>query len=247
MGRLRPAVFPVLALALAAAEAAAAPVAVRCLTEPVADVDMSTIVPGTVAIIHFDEGAFVERGALLLELDSRIEQLDIERRAVLVETLRASLDRSEQLLLTTSSISMEQVEETRGQHRVAAIELELARETLERRRIKAPITGIMTDLLIEVGEYCEPPQVLLRLVDTRQFNCVANIEPQLAKQLRVGDPVAFTTENGGEALRLPGEIVFISPVVDPASGLLRIKALFDNEGDRIRPGEGGFIELAGRP
>ncbi len=33
-----------------------------------------------------------------------------------------------------------------------------------------------------------------------------------------------------------GKISFISPVVDPASGLAKIKALFENADGKIRPG-----------
>ncbi|NDV62880.1 efflux RND transporter periplasmic adaptor subunit [Puniceicoccales bacterium CK1056] len=223
-------------------EAQAADV-VRCLTEPIADVQMSSIVPGTVAAIHFGEGSFVDKGTVVLEMEARSEQLDIKRRSVLVDNLKATLERSEMLLEKTSSISMEEVDETRSEYQISKIELELAREALEKKLIKAPITGIVTELPIEVGEFCEPPQILLRIVDTRQFNCVANIDPALAASLSMDDPVAFSSERGSEADKVMGKIVFISPVVDPASGLLRIKAQFTNTDGAVRPGEGGTLQL----
>jgi len=222
------------------ATVSAAPTA-QALTEPVGDVEMSTPVAGTVAAIHHGEGKFVAAGAVVLELDSRVEQLDVERRTVQVETLKAELARSETLLKSTSSISREEVDKKRGEVRVATLELELAREALSKRRIVAPFAGIVTLLPVEVGEYCQPSRVLVRLVDARQFYAIANIEPTAADALQLGTAVEFSTT--ADKRGASGKIVFISPVVDPASGLLRVKALFDNPEGKLRPGVGGLLKL----
>jgi RND family efflux transporter MFP subunit len=232
-------------LAVSAVSGFSAEVAVQCLTEPVGDVEMSTTVAGTVAKIHHGEGAFVEAGTVMLELESRSEQLEMERRTVQVETLKAELDRSERLLQSTSSISQEEVGKKRGEYRVAVLELELTREALAKRRIIAPFAGIVTLLPVEVGEYCQPSRVLVRLVDARQFYCVANIDPAVATGLALQGPVRLrlSEEAKDKGADLTGKIVFISPVVDPASGLLRIKALFSNLDGKVRPGVAGRLLL----
>ena len=217
---------------------------VRCLTEPVDDVQMSSIVEGAVALINHGEGSFIQKGTVVLELESRSEELDVDRRKVLVDNLKATLERSEKLLKSTSSISMEEVDEARSEYQIAMLELELAKDALGKKRIKAPFSGVVTDLPIEVGEYCEPPQIILRMVDTRQFYCVANIDPEAAAKIKLNDPVSYVTESRSSMAPLTGKIVFISPVVDPASGLLRIKALFSNADQTVRPGEGGFLNLS---
>ncbi|MEX0323832.1 MAG: efflux RND transporter periplasmic adaptor subunit [Puniceicoccaceae bacterium] len=220
---------------------------VRCLTEPVDDVMMSSIVHGTIARINFGEGSFVQKGSVILELESRPEELDVQRREVAVENLKATLERSEKLLQNTSSISMEEVDTARSDYKMAVLDLELARNALDNKKVVAPFSGVVTDLPLEVGEYCEPPQIIVRMVDTRNFYCVANIDPAIAAKLKLKDVVAFKLENANGAEPINGEIVFISPVVDPASGLLRIKAVFPNPNGIVRPGEGGFLELKAVP
>lgn len=232
------------AIALGSASVTRGEVAVQCLTEPVGNVEMSTTVAGTVAAIRQGEGKFVAAGEVVLELESRVEQLDVERRTVQVETLKAELDRSERLLKSTSSISQEEVDKKRGEFRVAALELELAREVLAKRRIHAPFAGVVTRIPVEVGEYCQPPRILVRIVDSRQFYCVANIDPALAANLKEDHAVRFEAgDEANAAQALTGKIVFVSPVVDPASGLLRIKALFANHDGRVRPGVAGRLLL----
>jgi membrane fusion protein (multidrug efflux system) len=216
--------------------------AVQCLTEPISDIEMSTAIAGTVAVIHHGEGTFVEAGTVVLELESRVEQLDLERKAVQVETLKAELARSETLLKSTSSISREEVDKKRGEFRVASIELELAKEALAKRRIAVPIAGIITLLPVEVGEYCQPPRILLRVVDSRQFYAVANVEPRSVTAVSLGNTVRLDV-GSDEQQRFEGKVVFISPVVDPGSGLLRIKALFTNANGRLRPGVAGVLQF----
>lgn len=216
---------------------------VRGLTEPVYDVSMSSIVSGRIAETFYSEGSFVEKGAIVLELESRSEQLDVQRREVLVESLKTTLQRSEMLLKNTSSISMEEVETARSEYQMALLELELAKDALLNKKIVAPFSGIVTDLPLAVGEFCEPPQIILRMVDTREFFCVANVDPSWVEDLHLEDPVIFRDSIEAESAGLKGHIVFISPIVDPASGLLRIKALFSNKDGRVRPGEGGYLEF----
>src|SRR5215212_2011991 len=235
--------LPAWAIGVVMAAQGFAATAVPCLTEPIGDVEMTAPVPGTVAVIHQSEGKFVAAGAVVLELESRAEQIDLERRTVHVETLKTELNRSEALLKSTSSISKEEVEKKRGEFRIATLEMELARDTLAKRKIIAPLAGVVTLLPIEVGEYCQPPRVLVRIVDARQYYAVANIDPASAGALALGGSINLELGEGAKAERHEGKIVFISPVVDPASGLLRIKALFGNAESKVRPGVAGRLQL----
>ncbi len=204
---------------------------------------MSSIVQGTIAEVHFEEGDFIEKDAVILEMESRSEELDVQRTEVVVDNLKMTLERSEKLLKNTSSISMEEVDTARSEYKMSLLELELAKDALLNKRVVAPFSGIITDLPLEVGEYCEPPQILLRMVDIREFYCIANIDPAVAGKLNLGNPVEFVSERENNPNKQKGKIVFISPVVDSASGLLRIKALFSNPDGMVRPGEGGYLEL----
>jgi len=231
------------ASALFAVTSAFAATRVQCLTESINDVEMAAPVAGSVAAIRHGEGEFVDAGAVILELESRAEQLEVERRTVEVDTLKGELDRSESLLKSTSSISREEVDKKRGEYRVAAVQLDLARDALAKRKIVAPFPGVVTLLPVKVGEYCQPPKTLVRLVDARQFYAVANVEPKAAAQVTVGATVQLEAGDEGKLEVFDGKVVFISPVVDPASGLLRLKAVFANPDGRLRPGVAGRLVL----
>ena len=57
--------------------------------------------------------------------------------------------------------------------------------------------------------------------------------------LKLNQEVTIEVDTGEAQVKLPGKIIFLSPVVDPASGLLKVKVLFHNAEGRIRPGLSG--------
>jgi hypothetical protein len=48
---------------------------------------------------------------------------------------------------------------------------------------------------------------------------------------------------GKKILKKNGKVIFISPVVDPASGLLKVKVEFENKNLLVRPGVSGKMIL----
>ncbi len=215
------------------------------LTEPILDATLNAPVPGIIARIHFAEGEFVEEGKILLELDKRMEELDAERRKVVMETRQAELDRLERLIETTKAVSQEELEKKRLEQRESAAEYELAAERIRKREIRAPFSGFVVDLFeVRPGEGCRENETpLVRLVDTRRCHLVCNLEARAAHTLAVGQPVKLEIESGSSALSVEGRVDFVSPVVDPASGLLKVKVLFENGEGKIRPGVAGVMIL----
>ena len=56
-----------------------------------------------------------------------------------------------------------------------------------------------------------------------------------------GQKVDIEVKAGSEWIKKSSTIVFVSPVVDQASGLLEVKLEFDNSDGAIRPGVPGVM------
>ena len=63
------------------------------------------------------------------------------------------------------------------------------------------------------------------------------------RALKLGQSVKLEIESASEPKAVEGKIVYLSPVVDPASGLQKVKALFENSNGSIRPGVAGKMFL----
>ena len=92
------------------------------ITEPIEDITLNAIVEGTIAKLHFKEGATVKKGQTILELDKQLEALEVGRRKLLWEskakleaaaaqaaTLKSLLASTRELFDSTHSVSKEEL------------------------------------------------------------------------------------------------------------------------------------------
>jgi multidrug efflux pump subunit AcrA (membrane-fusion protein) len=119
----------------------------------------------------------------------------------------------------------------------------MAVENLRRRRLISPLSGVITKLLLEEGEGCEPQQPLVQVIDRSKCLLVCNIEEITGRSLKKGQVVDLEIRAGSGTIGKQGKIIFISPAVDPASGLMEVKTEFDNKDGEVRPGVSGLMLL----
>lgn len=245
--RRSPAIVAVVLTVLACGahlNAHAAAVAVTGITEPIADVVLSASVPGIVSAWKFKEGDFVKANDVIIELDNRLEELEVERRKAVLESRKSERDALQSLAAKSSiSVKKEELEKAETDWRIARTEHEMSVEQLRKRAVISPCAGSVVDIARDVGEACQAYQPLIRVVDTRQCYFVSNLEAKLARPLRSGQTVKLEIEASSAPIALEGKIVYLAPVVDPASGLQKVRVLFDNADGRVRPGVSGKMIL----
>lgn len=242
----------------------------RGITESYRDATLSATVAGTLAVIQRKEGERVRAGEVILELEKELESLEVERRRLVAESkveLEAARRRAEQLaqelaatrLLyeSTRSVSREELQQKDLETRLAeaelerlsiaeareAIELRIAEAQLRQRSIRAPFDGLIAEIVPEIGEACYPQAPLVRVVDTSRCRLIVHLEAPAAADLAAGKPVQLRFDGVRPPNVVRGAVEYVSPVADPASGLLEVKVLFDNPDGRIRPGLSGTLLL----
>ncbi len=206
---------------------------VNGITEPFMDVELGASVAGIVHGELFKEGDTVKKGEVIVELDKQLEQLEVERRKAVMDQNKMTLDSTRTLAQNTKSVSKEELAKKEAEYNVSVAEYGIAVETLAHRQIVAPFSGAITEILLHPGAACAPYQSIVRLVDTTRCYFIGQIEGKSASSLRLDQSVKIEIDGGPI---VTGKISFISPVVDPASGLAKIKALFENADGKIRPG-----------
>jgi RND family efflux transporter MFP subunit len=231
---------------------------------------LSTPVAGAVQQIHFKEGDYVEAGAVILELDKALEELEVSRRRSVFESraeleaaehratvLQADYESTRRLFEKSQSVSRDEVDKRELEFKLAVgerdrltaakererIELEIARQQLAYRKIVAPFAGVITDLRVDLGVACEPRQPVVRLVELKQIYFVADVTPGLTTGLKPGSAVKLLIDVAPGQREVAGTVEYLAPVVDAGSGLRRVKIIFDNPGSEIAPGAVGRLVL----
>ena len=217
------------------------------ITESINDVTLSTPLAGIVAKRPRKEGDRLRPGEAAVELDKRLEELEAERRKLALDLKKSDLESTRALFEKKAlSISREEMDKKISEYNITAVEFELAKEQLRRRQIVAPFEGTIVEILIKEGEACQALQPLVRIVDAKRCYFIANVEAKSGHGLTVGKQVNLEIEAGNATVPFVGVISFVSPVVDPASGLLKVKITFENSDERIRPGVAGRMKLEDR-
>ncbi len=240
------------------------------ITEPIRDITLSSTDMGTVTAIHFREGMAVIKGETLMELDNQLETFEVDRRMLIwkskaevhaggikVATLKTMLTSTRELFKETGAVSKEELDKITLEYELAVadrkrleineererIEYEMANENLRKRRFVSPIIGTVIKLYLEEGESCRENQPLVQVVDTSRCLFVCNVEEWVGRTLEKGQTARLTIKAGNSTIAKTGRFVFVSPVVDPASGLLEVKVEFDNTDGSVRPGISGSLLL----
>jgi len=240
------------------------------VTEPVHEAILSSPVEGTVEKIFFQEGDWVEKDDTIIKLDRLEQELAMnlqyniwKNTASLDESIieeknhKALYDSAKRLFETNRSVSKDELTqlkmkyehshykriELENKEKQELIQYEMTKEILEKRTLKAPINGIITNIFLNKGERCKSNDRLLKLVDPRICYFKCNIEERFTSNICISMNVLLHIQVGKKILKKNGKVIFISPVVDPASGLLKVKVEFENKNLLVRPGVSGKMIL----
>jgi RND family efflux transporter MFP subunit len=208
-------------------------------------VEIRARVEGFLQSIEFGEGDTVEEGALLYVIDPSEYQARADRAEAAVGVAKASLDLADASLKLreqarkTGAVSELEVMENRAQREVAAARLDAARSDLRRARldlgytrILAPVTGRVGRTLVDPGNLVYDPiyayfsiseRALLQLSDSTEE--VREEEDRLARIREI--PVELGRSND-EGYPFQGSLHFVDPGIDPETGTLLLRAIFEN-------------------
>lgn len=211
------------------------------IIQPFIDARLSASASGIVTLRNCKEGDRVKEGDVLLELNNSLERLEVDRRRIVRDQKRKVFESTKKLFGTSKGVSKEEMETSEMEFNVAAVEHDMAVEALRRKRVVAPHAAEIVEIRIEVGESCQEHQPVIRVVDNTQCYFVTNLEPAQRNRFKNDQKVRLEVELGDGRAVVEGKVVFLSPVVDAASGLTVLKILIDNKDGRIRPGLTGVV------
>jgi RND family efflux transporter MFP subunit len=240
-------------------------------TQALSEVKLSLTVTGKIDRVPVREGERVRRGQVLLQLDSRSEGLEVERRTLILrdvarleELRQREAKLNEQLasarkLFDDGGMARKQVEDeelalsnVKAERRALEaskqrerVELNLAQEAFDKRFLRSPANGVVTKIHFREGESVGAHEPAVVVSDTSRVRFLGNVPAAEASRVAPGAKVTLRLGPEGREVARTAQVVFLSPVADPASGLVAVTAEFDNADGSIRPGVTGRLVLPG--
>jgi membrane fusion protein (multidrug efflux system) len=214
------------------------------------DVTISPKKAGIINQILVKEGDRVRKGQALVQLDEVDAKLQVEMSEARVKEAEASLETNRttlaryQKLWETKVIPQQtyddltlKVKLDEARLALAKAELNLAKQNLLDHQIVSPIEGVVNLKIAALGEHVNvaPKDEILKIVQMDPLELEFYVPENLAGVIHIGSKIQFTVKAFSEE-KYFAILRFISPTADPATRNVRMKALVQNPGYRLKPG-----------
>lgn len=240
--------------------------------EAVERVDIRPRVAGVVQATHFHEGALVKKNDLLISIDPAPYEAEVARAEAQTVAAQARLTHAGNELTRASrlwedkAIARRELDDRESALREAEANLKAAQAQLQSSRlslgytqVRAPVAGRIGRLEVTVGNLVAAgpgAAVLTTLVSVSpiyaSFDADESTVAHALKGLSGGArpaveriPVQMGTSTTSDTPHT-GQLQLIDNQVDPASGTVRVRAVFDNKDGSLMPGQFARIRM-GQP
>jgi membrane fusion protein, multidrug efflux system len=215
-------------------------------------VELRPRVAGTVERVHFADGAFVTKGQVLFTIDARPFEAELARAEsqLVVAKARAELANAElaraRKLLDANAVSRQEFDQLSSGARTgdadmkaAEAQVRSARLNVEYATVRAPISGRASRANVTAGNLVNEQVVLTTISSVGKV--YAYFDGSEQTYLRVKNSTERTP-----AVRLglanesgyphQGKVDFVDNRLNPQTGAIRMRAVFDNAKGQFTPG-----------
>ncbi len=232
----------------------------QCVVEPRVVVDIGSAASGVIERLDVERGQAVGAGEVLAELESGVEraalsvararagiETDVQTRQVALDFQQRARTRVDELYRrqTVAASAMDEAERdvllselalrrAREERELAALELERARQVLARRTVRSPVSGVVVERFVNVGEYVED-QPLVRVAELHPLRVQVVLPAERYGAVAVGT-VADVVPEIAELGAHEAVVTSVDKVLDAASGTFRVELELPNPGGELPAG-----------
>jgi membrane fusion protein (multidrug efflux system) len=189
---------------------------------------------GTVREIAFTAGSRVEAGAVLVRLDTDVEESQLRAAEASARLAKSNAARASELF-ATRSISQAEFDAAQAALDEAEARADNVRAIIDEKTIRAPFAGRLGIRQINLGQLVARGQPVVSLQALDPVFVEFSLPQQHLARLKQGLAVRVAADAyPGEAFA--GTITAIDPEVDAATRNVRIQTTVPNPAERLRPG-----------
>ncbi len=195
---------------------------------------------GVVREILHEEGDRVGTDEVLLLLEDdgarhRVKQAEANLATARSEHVRRARMRDSGLM------SEEEFETTENTLHVRQAELELAKLDLSYTRVSSPFDGRVVRRLVDLGAHVTPGTQLFEVMDVDPLLARVHIPAKRMGFVEVGQEILLLLESS--ETELAGVVSLVSPIVDPATGTVKVTAQIREYPEGTRPGDFAQVNI----
>src|SRR6516162_3556669 len=224
---------------------------------PLAMVTVKTQISGYLMQVAFKEGQMVNKGDFLAQIDPRPYQVALEQAEAqlakdqaLLKNTRLDLQRYDTLVAQNSiakqtrDTQISLVAQDEATVKADQAQIDAQKLNLTYCRIVSPVTGRVGLRQVDSGNYVQTSDTNGIVVVTQLqpisviFTLPEDNLPEVMKQVRTGVVLAVTAYDRTGATELArGELDTVDNQIDPTTGTVKLRPIFDNEQENLFPNQ----------
>jgi membrane fusion protein (multidrug efflux system) len=209
--------------------------------EAFAEADVIAKVDGEVRELHVEEGDMVDKNQILATLDGDRLRLELSESQARLRKMQRDFQRNQELQ-EKGLISEGDFERIQYDLEALQASFNLASLELDYTQIRAPITGVVSERYLKLGNTIKTGDPVFRVTSLDPLVAYMYVPEREFRQITAGQPVRIEID------ALPGPPVIatvtrVSPIVDPETGTFKITIELSDADQRIKPGMFGRMSI----
>jgi len=196
--------------------------------------DVTTESGGIIAALHFESGARVKKGDLLVTLSAGTERADLARLQAQADLAKSEFARLERLY-KLDAISKSELDRAQADLSAARAGADAQRAKLAQKQIRAPFSGQLGIRQVNVGQYLSAGTPIVSLQAINPVFVDFTLPEQNQAAVEKGQTVTVVVDSQ-PGRTFSGVISAIEPMMDSKTRNFKVRARFDNADEALRPG-----------
>ncbi|HKI61327.1 MAG TPA: efflux RND transporter periplasmic adaptor subunit [Mariprofundaceae bacterium] len=189
---------------------------------------------GVVKQVHFQSGAAVKRGDLLISLDADVERAQLAAAKAAAELAVTTLKRDREQLKVLA-VSQAQIDAAEADVKAKQAQVDQIRAVIAKLEIRAPFSGTVGVTTVSTGQYLKAGDAIVSLQSIDPILVDFHVPQRYLPILKTGQTVHLSG-NGFEGHDFQGQISAIDNVVNRNTRNVHVEARVANPDGALLPG-----------
>jgi len=207
---------------------------------PDEEVNLTFETAGKITDIYFQEGTYVQQGALLAKVNDAPLQAELKKLEAQLPLAEDRLFR-QQTLLDKDAISQETFQSVSTQLETLKAEIELVKARIRQTELRAPFSGMIGLRQVSEGAYASPTVEVANLTKISPLKIEFSLTQNFVNLIKPGSAITFTVENDLEVYH--ASVYAVESRLDVQTLSLFARARYANTDRKIKPGQSASVEI----
>lgn len=223
--------------------------------DPIKEGIVGSKISGQVTRILFEDGDRVTQGQALIALDDvdlnnkmQAAQINLQKLQVTLESNQRSYERTK-ILYESGAKSASEMQDAETELKLAKANIAAEEVTIQGINnslndsvVRAPISGVISDKKVSLGQYVNPGTVLATVNDISSIKAVIQVKQSDLASIKVGQKAVLKLSKGDTAV-YEGIVKNIDASANTSTRVFDCVVQIDNQEAKLRSGVFGYIEI----